>query len=263
MIIYLLMIVGGAVLYHLVLRLQHFSHVQSMDTLYQVPNLIPNGQAKKREDVIDNANDMEELVSNSFHFPQPHYSKPDKFILRSPWIRSLKNYLDSINGKQISLVTSSQEHTDLLINWLISALMIARPPLNNVLVLSMDRELHNTLEGHGFSSLFVSAEMVISPRANITRVFSQVHIVRLTVLRLINHWGFDVANYDCDAILLKNPQKLFDSKKDVDLFGTFGRGPVTLFRKWGVTLNTGVMLLRANPQIGELPIRHNHIFNKI
>ncbi len=245
------MMVVGAALYHLLLQFTNFNQIQSQSTLHRVPKVRPGGQTKKGNRVTDFA-DGEKLVSNSFHFPQPHYSKPDKILLRSPWVHSLKKYLDSVNGKQISLVTSSREHTDVLLNWLISAYIIAQPPLDNVLVLSMDWELHNTLENHGFSSLFVSAEMVISPRANITRVFSQVHIVRLTVLRLINHLGFDVANYDCDAIVLKNPQKLFDSKKDVDLFGSFGRGPITLYRKWGVTLNTGVMLLRANPQIGEL-----------
>ncbi len=249
--IYLLLVAGGAALYYLVQQLQHSSQIPSIDTLdlyIKASNVKPDGKTKKREHVID---DEERIVSSSFHFPQPHYSKPDKIVLQSSWVRSLKNYLDGIDGKQISLVTSSREHAHVLMNWLISAFLIARPPLENVLILSMDRELHNTLEDHGFSSLFVSAEMVISPRANITRVFSQVHIVRLTVIRLINHLGFDVANYDCDAILLKNPQRLFDSKKDVDLFGTFGRGPVTLYRKWGVTLNTGVMLIRANPQIGE------------
>ena len=191
-------------------------------------------------------------VSSAFHFPQPHYSKPDSVLLRSDWVNSLKRYLAGIKGKQISFVTSTEEHTDVLINWLISAYLVAKPPLDNILVLSMGKSLHDLLESRGFSSLYITAGMVISPRANITRVFSQVHIVRLNVIRLINHFGFDVVNYDCDAILLKNPQNVFDGKKGPDLIGTFGKGPAHLFRKWGVTLNTGVMLLRANPKIGNV-----------
>ena len=250
-VIYLLLIVGGAALYHLMLQLQ-------LDTVYEAEVVPVRKDTKKREHKIDKEDKEgildEKIVSSSFHFPQPHYSKPDRIILKSAWVHSLKDYLDSVQGKQISLVTSSREHTDVLLNWLISAYLIAKPPLDNVLVLSMDKELHTTLDVHGFSSLYVSAEMVISPRANITRVFSQVHIVRLSVIRLINHLGFDVINYDCDAILLKNPQRLFDSKKDVDLIGTFGRGPITLYKKWGVTLNTGVMMIRANERIGKITL---------
>lgn len=189
-------------------------------------------------------------VSDSFHFPQPHYSWPTNQLLKSNWVRLLKTYLTNIEGKQVSVVTSTEEHTAVLINWLISAHLVAKPPLENVLVLSMGKKLHDMVESRGFFSLYVSAEMVVRSDANITRVFSQVHIVRLAVDRLINHLGFDVVNYDTDAILLKNPQKIFDSLKGVDLIGTFGKGPASLFRKWGVTLNTGVMFLRASPMIG-------------
>ena len=106
-------------------------------------------------------------------------------------------------------------------------------------------------KSHGFASLYVSPEMVIDPKAKITRVFSQVHIVRLAVVRLMNHYGYDVVNYDCDAILLKNPQTIFDSHKDSEMIGTFGKGPSHLFSKWGVTLNTGVMLLRSGAKLGK------------
>ena len=254
--VYLLCMMGGALLYHLFLensdQQYSYSHHQhlSRDILsdVKVPVMATNQRAvHESEDRF--------RVTEFFHFPQPHYSKPDSVLLRSSWVRSLKDYLKTVKGNQISLVTSTEEHTDVLINWLISAYLIARPPLDNVLVLSMGRSLHDLLESHGFSSLYVSADMVTSPRANITRVFSQVHIVRLNVVRLINHFGFDVVNYDCDAILLKNPQRLFDARRDLDLMGTFGKGPIHLFQKWGVTLNTGVMLLRANPQIGKIVLR--------
>ena len=250
--VYLLCMMGGALLYHLLLentnQQSSYSNYQrlSRDILsdMKAPVMGTNkGAIRESEDRF--------RVTESFHFPQPHYSRPDSVLLRSPWVRSLKGYLKTVKGNQISLVTSTEEHKDVLVNWLISAYLIARPPLDNVLVLSMGRSLHNLLESHGFSSLYVSADMVTSPRANITRVFSQVHIVRLNVVRLINHLGFDVVNYDCDAILLKNPQRLFDARKDLDLMGTFGKGPSNLYQKWGVTLNTGVMLLRANPQIGK------------
>lgn len=246
-------LVGGVVLYHL----SDVDH--DTGSIHGENQALRNGVEGGRQlDLMEghaasNYADGPDLfpVSSSFHFPQPHYSKPDSVLLQSDWVKSLKKYLAGIKGKQISVVTSTEEHMDVLVNWLISAYLIAKPPLNNVLVLSMGKTLHDLLESRGFSSLYVTAAMVISPRANITRVFSQVHIVRLNVLRLINHLGFDVVNYDCDAILLKNPQRVFDGKKGTHLIGTFGKGPAALFNKWGVTLNTGVMVLRANSQMGK------------
>ena len=188
-----------------------------------------------------------------FHFPQPRFSKSTQELLRSKWVAQLQDYLRTVDGKQVSIVTSSIEHTDILFNWLISAYLVANPPLKNVLVLTLDKSLHDLAESHGFASLYVSPEMVIDPKAKITRVFSQVHIVRLAVVRLMNHYGYDVVNYDCDAILLKNPQTIFDSHKDSEMIGTFGKGPSHLFSKWGVTLNTGVMLLRSGANLGKSP----------
>ena len=190
-------------------------------------------------------------ISKPFHFPQPRFSKPDDVLLRSHWILSLKECLRDVQGKQVSVVTSSVEHTVVLLNWLIAAQLLASPPIHNILVLTLDKGLKELLQYRGFSSLYVNPDWVIDSKAKVTRVFSQVHIVRMAVIRLINNYGFDLVNYDCDAITLKNPQVIFDSHKETDLIGTFGKGPNYLFKKWGVTLNTGVMLLRANSRIGK------------
>ena len=190
-------------------------------------------------------------VKKPLHFPQPHYSKTDTAILHSPWTEELRSILRSVSGSQISMVTSSVEHQDVLVNWVAAAMLVTSPPVENVLVLSLDESLHHFLTERKILSLYVSPDMIIDSRAKIDKVFSQVHIVRLTVLRLINHYGFDVVNYDCDAIVLKNPGPLFEKYKSADMIGTFGKGPSQLFSKWGVTLNTGVMLLRSTTKVGK------------
>lgn len=190
-------------------------------------------------------------IRNPFHFPMPHFSLPDQELLRSSWVSKLQEFLSGVTGGQVSLVTASIEHQDVLLNWLISAHLIATPPLQNVLVLTLDESLHETVSSRGLSSLYVSETMVISPKAGVTRRFSQVHVVRLSVIRLMLHYGFTVVNYDCDAIVLRNPQPIFDGHPDADVIGTFGKGPNSLFLKWGVTLNTGVMLMRSNAKLGE------------
>ena len=193
-------------------------------------------------------------IKSPFSFPQPHFSHPDWVLLRSNWVTELQDILSTATSNQISMVTATQEHQDVVANWLISAYIVADPPLENVLVLSLGESLQELLQQRNISSLYVSPGMVISPQAGIDAPFSQVHIVRLTVLRLILNYGFDVVNYDSDAILLKNPQIIFEKFKSADVIGTFGKGPVRLFMQWGVTLNTGVMLFRSNPKVGELPL---------
>ena len=190
-------------------------------------------------------------IKQPFHFPQPHYSKADSFLLKSRWVLQLQNFLSTVEGNQVSLVTANQEHQDVVLNWLISAYTVANPPLKNVLVLTLDEPLHNLLQGQGIATLHISPGIIIEPSAGITRAFSQVHIVRLTVVRLINHYGYDLVNYDSDAILLKSPQIYFEKHKHADMIGTFGKGPMGLFKEWGVTLNTGVLLFRSNQAIGK------------
>lgn len=214
------------------------------------PRIINNGPPSGAMPYYNYSRSGDFKIVWPFHFPQPKYSFRTDQLLQSEWVMNLQDFLKTVDGKQVSVVTSSIEHTDILFNWLISAYLVSQPPLENIMVLTLDKSLHDLAVSHGFASLYVSPEMMIDPRAKITRVFSQVHIVRLAVVRLMNHYGYDVVNYDCDAILLKNPQTIFDSHKDADMIGTFGKGPGHLFNKWGVTLNTGVMLLRSNAKLG-------------
>lgn len=190
-------------------------------------------------------------IVQPFNFPQPTFSLPDLVLLRSRWVTDLQDYLRTAQGKTISMVTATVEHTDVLLNWLIAAYVKIAEPLRNVMVISMDAKLHSILVSRGINSLYVHKDMVVSPTADVPRVFSQVHVVRLAVVRLMNHYGYDVINYDCDAIPLRNPQPIFEEYSGTDLIGTFGKGPNILYDKWGVTLNTGVMVMRATSNIGE------------
>ena len=127
---------------------------------------------------------------------------------------------------------------NVLLNWLIAAYTRIDTPLQDVMVISMDAILHNLLVARNLPSLYVHKDMVVSPMADVPRVFSHVHVVRLAVVRLMNHYRYTVINYDCDAIPLKNLQPIFNVYNDTDLIGTFGKEPQLLYEKWGVTLNT-------------------------
>ena len=216
---------------------------------YPRRQLSQDGAIESGQDTPDSSGRFR--IKQPFHFPQPHYSKADGFLLKSRWVLQLQNFLSTVEGNQVSLVTANQEHQDVVLNWLISAYTVASPPLKNILVLTLDKPLHDLLQARGIATMHISPGMIIEPSAGITRAFSQVHIVRLTVVRLINHYGYDLVNYDSDAILLKNPQIYFEKHKHADMIGTFGKGPMGLFKEWGVTLNTGVLLFRSNQAIGK------------
>ncbi len=74
-------------------------------------------------------------------------------------------------------------------------------------------------------------------------------------MRLLNYWGYDVANFDSDAILLKNPLPLFYSEEyaSSDVIGTFG-GSLSgaLHNKWGVVVCMVVIFLRSTKQTKQL-----------
>ena len=94
------------------------------------------------------------IIADYFRFPQPKYCHSEKTILHAKWVSNLQAILSSIEGNQLSLVTSSKEHTSVLLNWLIAAHLIPATPLHNIVVLSLDIGLHHFLIQHGIS-LFI------------------------------------------------------------------------------------------------------------
>ena len=82
----------------------------------------------------------------------------------------------------------------------------------------------------------------------------QVHIMRLLVMRLLNHWGWDVANYDSDAIVLKNLEKRFAQFPDKHLIGSVGHFPQQLAVRWGAAVCIGVVLIRAARETGRVTL---------
>ena len=196
-----------------------------------------------------------------FSFPLLQYTNPVATILQSEWVHSLKEFLGT-SSKQISIVTANWEHEVVLLNWLISAFHVASPPVDNVLVLSLSRKLYDLLKSKNIPVVFIDPPTIIGSSAThiIRTLFSQVHIVRLSLFRLLNHWGYDVVMYDSDAIPLKNPQPLFDKYPEASLIGSAGRGPESIMAVWGRTICTGVLLLRSSSVMGKDFIwPHSHL----
>lgn len=203
-----------------------------------------------RLNAYHNSDDASFLLKRTFKLPAPKYTK--QHALQSGWVEDLKLLLKTLSTTRLSIVTASQEHKVVVLNWLISALVKIKPPLENVLVLAVSSSLYEYLKSRGIAVIYVDPMSLISSQAVETfdSIFAQIHVVRLTVFRLINHWGYDVVMYDSDAVLLRNTQPLFDMYPGADLIGSAGVGPEKLNSLWGRTLCTGVLLLRATARTG-------------
>ena len=123
--------------------------------------------------------------------------------------------------------------------------------MKNILVISFDSPLHELLQRVGIESVLVPPESLASQYGMcVAHDFYKLLMARVTVLRLINYWGYDVAHYDTDAIILKNPLSLYNKHADSDVVGSTGVWPFELSKKWGFTLCMGTILFRSTLQIG-------------
>ena len=194
------------------------------------------------------------ITHESFSLPEPAATRPLEEILQSEWVGQLKAFLGTVSSGPVTLVSSDYGYREVLLNWLMSAMIRLAKPLSNILALSLDASLYRLLASKGIPCVYISPNALLRPSIKLTKHigFTQVHIMRLTVMRLINHWGFDVANYDTDALILKNPEHLYytGSLKDRDFIGSYGHFPNTLLKKWGVAVCIGVVFIRSTPQTG-------------
>ena len=72
-------------------------------------------------------------------------------------------------------------------------------------------------------------------------------MLRLTIMRIINHFGFNVAMFDTDAVMLI----IFDTLGTKDIIGSIGTIPDDLFKEWKVTICIGVVLVKSSERTGE------------
>ena len=169
------------------------------------------------------------------------------------WTTHLYQYLQSLNksiSPQVNMVFGDSDHRELVLNWIIAAKVRLDPPLHNIMVLSLDQPLCDFLA----SKKVPVACIAVPPESFLAspgpKSWEQGVSCRFLVLRIINFWGYDVASYDCDAVLLRNLQPLYDSNPDVKLFAGSGTFPSTISNKWGFSLCSCVLLLGSHPSIG-------------
>ena len=76
--------------------------------------------------------------------PFKHFLKSREQLEKVEWLTTLYNYLLTLNksvSPHLNMVNGDYNHRYLMENWIVAAMMILNPPLRNVLVLSLDKEL--------------------------------------------------------------------------------------------------------------------------
>ena len=197
-------------------------------------------------------------AATSFHsvgplqLPYPKVIRPLNEILASQWVTEIQKYLNGIKTRYISLCLGDSRYMEAVVNWLISALVVIEPPLENVLVVSINTELYELLHQHRIDSVFIDPQTIVQKGIDLPTNNSHIWIMRVVLFRLLNYWGYTVATYDSDAILVKNPQLLFAESNSSDLVGSQGVYPFDLHREWrSPTFCMGVALFRASERTGQ------------
>lgn len=194
-------------------------------------------------------------LQDDFSLPHPYYYRDLTKILsfgQKIWLEPLKDYLRTIHpAHTVTIVAANDYYTPNLLNWLISAHFVADPPLENILtvVFSKSRTMYEMLRKRNISCILVRLKSVV---VGWSHGVGTVWMTRLALMRLINYWGYDVQHFDTDAVVLRNPQPLFDhyAHLDYDIIGSRGRLSKPDNDMWGFAICMGVVLFRSTPKMG-------------
>ena len=176
-------------------------------------------------------------------------TRTDEQLLSSAWVGPLRQLLREVNlNNQVMLMFTSQVYTENSLNWLVSARVRTEPPVTNAIVMCYDQEVFDLIHTRGISSILIEPKSLVDVKT--IKFRNYLRVLRLIVLRLVNHWGYDVVQIDADAIVLKNPQELLQQHPHSDIVSSAGTYPHEQLEAWKLTLCTGFILIRSTPKTG-------------
>ena len=196
----------------------------------------------------------QQLYNNSqILFPFANVTRQSSEILNSNWVAQLKTTLATTNS-HVTIVMISIQYFSTLINWLAYATIHTMPLAENLLVICGDVESHEILLRKGVRSVVVTIEDVAINESQFNEVlFGGKMLVRLTVLRLLNFWGYDVLQMDSDAIILNNILPILDHFGDNDIIASTIEKPCTpigVYEVWKFCVCMGVVQIKHGPRTG-------------
>lgn len=179
--------------------------------------------------------------------------KSQEELLSNPWVTELRDLVRRYNkGNEVAVVLATFNYVESILNWLISACVRCIPPIDNVIILCLDQKIFDLLSGRNIPSVYIDPNSMMNITLFVSKHFKYYIALRLATVRILNSWGYDVVQYDSDAIILKNPQELFRQHRDSDIVSAAGMHPRNLSETWGFTTNGGTILYRSSPRTGKI-----------
>ena len=185
--------------------------------------------------------------------PYAMYLKSIDDIQQASWTRKLYKFLNGLDlsiSPHVNMVFGDSNHTELVLNWIIAAYVRLHPPLHNIMVLSVDQPLCDLLE---FKKVKVTC-IAVPPQSFLASAghdsYEQGIKTRFIVLRVMNFWGYDVASYDCDAVIRRNPQPLYDGYPEAQIFTAASYNPPASPDIWGFSICGGTLFVKSHPSTG-------------
>ena len=165
------------------------------------------------------------------------------------WAVSLKEIVKKVNtDNQVAFLFTTYAYLDSTLNWLIAAKVRCDPPVTNVVVLCYDMKSRDILMKHEIPSVFINPDTLFHGKMG-----SFKSSTRTIVMMTVTSWGYDVVQYDADALILRNPNELFERHPDSDIVTSGARHwPPKVGKKWGFVACTGAIFYRSTPKIGKL-----------
>ena len=194
------------------------------------------------------------VSAHKIHFLHSKILLPASDILGADWITSLKDILsvreNLAKDKLVITVICTEPYYNVLVNWFAAWYKNTKIDVADVLIVVTEEEVYHSLRTRKLSVLYVRKESIIEEPERHSK-FRQILMIRCSVTRVLNYWGYDVAMMDLDAIALRDPRSIFRSYPDAQVVASKGTFPHELSKLWGQTLCMGFVLFRSSSATGK------------
>ena len=194
-----------------------------------------------------NTGSKKELSRLSLPFRNLTYSYD--VLVTKPWLNDIDSFLSQLPTNDVILLACNHDFLRVLMNWLSTYRKTTQSSLKEILILSLDNNIHKILSLKGFNTVLIPNDDLFLPSTKLLSRFSHIWIKRCTIARLLNHYGYNIVIIDLDAIVLKDIVSLMKDTSS-DIIGSQGIYPFVLRRKWGFTLCMGVVMFMSTPRTG-------------
>lgn len=184
-------------------------------------------------------------IASDFAFPHAlNTLRGAEEIARTRWVQELASIMMTWpDNRTVMVVSGNTEFQQPLLNWIISAVLKANVSLDRILILAADESLYEVLKERRVESVFVPPTSLYDTKIHQLGIHKLITFARFAVVRLLNYWGFTVAHYDSDALILRDTQRIYENYPLSSIVASKGAGPRSLC--------AGSVLFRSGRQIGK------------